>query len=117
MNVPASKPMQEDALFIMMSSTKPILGVAAMMLIEEGSIRPRDPVSKWIPEFAEMQVAVLREPADEDISPAFVLRLISPNTVWCQPSARLQCMTYSHIHRGSPLAAWVTLSQRMQFCG
>ena len=73
MNVPAGKPMQEDALFIMMSSTKPILGVAAMMLIEEGSIRPRDPVSKWIPEFAEMQVAVLREPADEDISPAFVL--------------------------------------------
>jgi len=73
MNVPAGKPMQEDALFIMMSSTKPILGVAAMMLIEEGSIRRDDPVSKWIPEFAEMQVAVLREPADEDISPAFVL--------------------------------------------
>ena len=73
MNVADGKPMQEDALFIMMSSTKPVLGVAAMMLIEEGSIRPDDPVSKWIPEFAEMQVAVLREPADEDISPAFVL--------------------------------------------
>ena len=73
MNVPDGKPMQEDALFIMMSSTKPVLGVATMMLIEEGSIRPSDPVSKWIPEFAEMQVAVLREPAEEDISPAFVL--------------------------------------------
>lgn len=73
MDVAGGKPMQEDALFIMMSSTKPVLGVAAMMLIEEGSIRPNDPVSKWIPEFAEMQVAVLREPADEDISPAFVL--------------------------------------------
>jgi len=73
MNVADGKPMQEDALFIMMSSTKPVLGVAAMMLIEEGSIRRDDPVSKWIPEFAEMQVAVLREPADEDISPAFVL--------------------------------------------
>ena len=73
MNVADGKLMQEDALFIMMSSTKPILGVAAMMLIEEGSISPSDPVSKWIPEFAEMQVAVLREPADEDISPAFVL--------------------------------------------
>ena len=53
----------------MMSSTKPILGVAAMMLIEEGLIRPSDPVSKWIPEFAEMQVAVLRDNVDEDISP------------------------------------------------
>ena len=101
MNVADDKPMQEDALFIMMSSTKPILGVAAMMLIEEGLIRPSDPVSKWIPEFAEMQVAVLREPADEDISPLFV----NPTNVWYQPSARLQCMTYSHIHRGSPLAA------------
>ena len=73
MNVGDGKPMQEDALFIMMSSTKPILGVAAMMLIEEGSIRPSDPVSKWIPEFAEMQVAVLRDRVDEDISPPFVL--------------------------------------------
>ena len=73
MNVADGKLMQEDALFIMMSSTKPILGVAAMMLIEEGSISPSDPVSKWIPEFAEMQVVVLREPADEDISSAFVL--------------------------------------------
>ena len=72
MNVADGKPMQEDALFIMMSSTKPILGVAAMMLIEEGLIRPSDPVSKWIPEFAEMQVAVLRDPADEDVSPSFV---------------------------------------------
>ena len=73
MNVADGKPMQEDALFIMMSSTKPILGVAAMMLIEEGSISPSDPVSKWIPEFAEMQVAVLRDRVDEEISPSFVL--------------------------------------------
>lgn len=73
MNVADGRPMQEDALFIMMSSTKPITGVAAMMLIEEGLIRPSDPVSKWIPEFAEMQVAVLREPVDEDISPPFVM--------------------------------------------
>lgn len=72
MNVADGKPMQEDALFIMMSSTKPILGVAAMILIEEGLISPSDTVSKWIPEFAEMQVAVLRDPADEDISPPYV---------------------------------------------
>ncbi|MXY58777.1 MAG: beta-lactamase family protein, partial [Gammaproteobacteria bacterium] len=69
MDVEAGRPMSEDAIFIMMSSTKPILGVAAMMMIEEGLIRPNDPVSKYIPEFADMQVAVLKEPADEDISP------------------------------------------------
>ena len=69
MDVEAERPMAEDAVFIMMSSTKPVLGVAAMMMIEEGLIRPNDPVEKYIPEFADMQVAVLAEPADEDISP------------------------------------------------
>lgn len=69
MDVEAERPMAEDAVFIMMSSTKPVLGVAAMMMIEEGLIRPSDPVEKYIPEFADMQVAVLAEPADEDISP------------------------------------------------
>ena len=69
MDVDAKRPMDRDAIFIMMSSTKPVLGVAAMMMIEEGLIRPADPVSKYIPEFADMQVAVLAEPADEDVSP------------------------------------------------
>jgi CubicO group peptidase (beta-lactamase class C family) len=62
----------------MMSSTKPVLGVAAMMLVEEGLIRPTDPISKWFPEFAEMQVAVLRDPVDEDISPIRVNPLNVP---------------------------------------
>ena len=69
MDVDAERPMAQDAIFIMMSSTKPVLGVATMMMIEEGLIRPNDPVSKYIPEFADMQVAVLADPADEDISP------------------------------------------------
>ena len=68
MDVDNNRPMEPDAIHIMMSSTKPLLGVAAMMMIEEGLIRPEDPVSKYIPEFADMQVAVLREPADENIS-------------------------------------------------
>ncbi|MYD98296.1 MAG: beta-lactamase family protein [Gammaproteobacteria bacterium] len=69
MDVEAGHPMSRDAIFIMMSSTKAILGVAAMMMIEEGLIRPSDPVAKYIPELATMQVAVLKDPADEDISP------------------------------------------------
>ena len=74
MDVPNNRPMQDNSIFIMMSSTKPVLGVATMMLIEEGLIRPTDPVSKWIPEFADMQVAVLREPFDQNISPVRVDR-------------------------------------------
>jgi CubicO group peptidase (beta-lactamase class C family) len=57
-----------------MSSTKPILAVAAMMMIEEGLIRSSDEVAKYIPEFKDMKVAVLAEPIDEDISPYSVTR-------------------------------------------
>lgn len=69
MDVEAERPMSKDAIFIMMSSTKAVLGVAAMMMIEEGLIRPSDPVGNYVPELADMQVAVLKNPADEDISP------------------------------------------------
>ena len=69
MDVDNNRPMESDAIHIMMSSTKPLLGVATMMMLEEGLIRPEDPVSKYLPEFADMQVAVLREPVDENISP------------------------------------------------
>jgi CubicO group peptidase (beta-lactamase class C family) len=68
LDVDTERPMQDDSLFIMMSSTKPILGVATMMMIEEGLVRPQDKISKYIPEFADMQVAVLAD-SDEDISP------------------------------------------------
>ena len=78
MDVEAQRPMTRDAIFIMMSSTKAVLGVAAMMMIEEGLIRPSDPVEKYIPELADMQVAVLKDPADEDISPLKVDRRNTP---------------------------------------
>ena len=78
MDVGAERPMSRDAIFIMMSSTKAVLGVAAMMMVEEGLIRPSDPVGKYIPELADMQVAVLKDPADEDISPLKVDRRTLP---------------------------------------
>ena len=60
-------PMPKDAMFQMVSSTKPVLGVAAMMMIEEGLINPEDPVEKYIPEFKGIQVAVAKESTDKDI--------------------------------------------------
>jgi CubicO group peptidase (beta-lactamase class C family) len=74
MDVEKNRPMEKDAIFIMMSSTKPVLGVAAMMMMEEGLIRPDDPVSKYIPEFADMRVAVLKDPSNENVSPRRVDR-------------------------------------------
>ena len=62
------RPMPKDAIFHMASSTKPVLGVAAMMMIEEGLINPEDPVETYIPEFKGIQVAVAKESADKDIT-------------------------------------------------
>ncbi len=66
--------MEPDAIFYMASSTKPVIGAATMMMIDEGLINPSDPVSKFIPEFANLKVAVLAEPADRDVSPKWVKR-------------------------------------------
>ena len=52
------KPMPEDSIFIMASSTKPVIGVATMILIDDGLISPEDPVSKYIPEYKGLQVAI-----------------------------------------------------------
>jgi CubicO group peptidase (beta-lactamase class C family) len=61
MDVDTKKPMAKDNLFRLASMSKPITGVAVMMLVEEGKIRLNDPVSRFIPEFAELnKVAVPR---------------------------------------------------------
>jgi CubicO group peptidase (beta-lactamase class C family) len=57
----AGKPMTTDALFRMASSTKPVTGVAVMMLVEQGKIRLADPVSKYIPDFKNLKVAVEKD--------------------------------------------------------
>ena len=58
MDIAAKKPMQKDAIFRIMSMTKPVVGVAIMMMVEEGKVRLQDPVSRFIPEFANMSVGV-----------------------------------------------------------
>lgn len=45
-----------QTIFRIYSMTKPIISVAAMSLVEDGLLRVEDPVSKYIPEFADMQV-------------------------------------------------------------
>jgi CubicO group peptidase (beta-lactamase class C family) len=52
----ANAPMQKDSIFRIYSMSKPITGVAMMMLFEEGKWQLNDPVSKYIPEFANLKV-------------------------------------------------------------
>jgi len=49
-------PLQKDSIFRIYSMTKPITGVAMMMLYEEGKWRLDDPVTRYIPEFARLKV-------------------------------------------------------------
>jgi CubicO group peptidase (beta-lactamase class C family) len=50
-------PMRKDTIFRIYSMTKPITGVAMMILFEQGKWQLNDPVSKHIPEFANLKVA------------------------------------------------------------
>lgn len=61
MDLETKKSMAKDSLFWLASMTKPVTGVAIMMLVEEGKVRLSDPVSKFIPEFRDRKVAVLEE--------------------------------------------------------
>jgi CubicO group peptidase (beta-lactamase class C family) len=58
MDLESNKPMQADTMFRIMSMTKPVVGVAILMMMEEGKVRLNDPVSKFIPELKGLQVAV-----------------------------------------------------------
>jgi CubicO group peptidase (beta-lactamase class C family) len=57
MDIESKKGMTKDAIFRLMSMTKPVTAVAVLMMIEEGKLRPSDPISKFIPAFKEMKVA------------------------------------------------------------
>jgi CubicO group peptidase (beta-lactamase class C family) len=61
MDIESKAPMRTDAIFRMASSTKPVTGVAILMLIEEGKVGLTDPVSRFIPEFKGMRVAVEKD--------------------------------------------------------
>ncbi|MES3001121.1 MAG: serine hydrolase domain-containing protein [Pseudomonadota bacterium] len=54
----AGDAMKADAIFRMYSMTKPLVSLAALMQAEEGGLQLGDPVSKYLPEFARLQVAV-----------------------------------------------------------
>jgi len=61
MDIDGNKPMQKDATFRVFSMSKPVTGVAILMLLEEGKVRLTDPVSKFLPEFKGSKVAVMQD--------------------------------------------------------
>ncbi len=55
-DIAANRPMREDTLFAIASMTKPITATAVMILRDEGKLSLDDPVSKYIPEFANVRL-------------------------------------------------------------
>ena len=60
MDIESKRPMPRDGVFRLASMSKPITAVAVMMMVEEGKVRLNDPVSRFIPEFKSMKVAVAK---------------------------------------------------------
>jgi len=58
MDLASKQPLTPASMFRIASMTKPIVGVAVMMMVEEGRLRLNDPVSRYIPEFRGMKVGV-----------------------------------------------------------
>ena len=91
-DVEAALPVEGDTIFRIYSMTKPITAVAAMMLWEEGAFELHDPVSRFIPSFADFEVwkggtatAPLTRP------------LMSPMEVW-HVLTHTSGLTYGFLH-------------------
>ena len=71
-DIEANRPMRADDLFQLQSMTKPIATVAALQLVEQGRLRLGDAVSKYLPEFSKMSIAVERAgaPGGYELVPA-----------------------------------------------
>ena len=63
-DVVSKTPITDKTIFRLSSLTKAITSVVAMQLIEDGKIKLDDPVSKYIPSFANMKVGVEKKAED-----------------------------------------------------
>ena len=84
--------MKTDSMFRIMSMTKPVVGVAILMMMEEGKVRLNDPVSKFIPALKGLQVAVAQPAQGPPPPPA---RRPSRATTPCRPITRSPCANCS----------------------
>ncbi|HMM87877.1 serine hydrolase domain-containing protein [Bradyrhizobium sp.] len=74
-DVATKAPMTADTIFALHSMTKPITSVAAMMLIDAGTLSLTDPASKFIPAFADVRVGVASTATDG----TRYLKLVAPD--------------------------------------
>lgn len=119
----AGKPLKRDAIFRAYSMTKPMVSVLTMMLIEEGRLQLNDPVSKFFPALAKMEVVA--NPADLNSARVPAVRPITVHDLLRHTSG----MTYAEFTRSPVIKAayqeaglfstelpskWITLAPSQQ---
>jgi CubicO group peptidase (beta-lactamase class C family) len=94
----AAQPVETDTLWRIYSMTKPITSVAAMMLYEAGAFELQDPVSRFIPSFADVRVFA----GGSDLKPMTV-PATEPVRIW-HLLTHTSGLTYG-FHRAHPVDA------------
>jgi hypothetical protein len=115
---------RRDAIFRIASISKPVAGVAAMLLIQDGAMALDDPVRRWLPELAEPRVLRALEsslddtvPAERPITVEDVLSfhlLPADRTAGCACSTRRTAGTRRRRSCPTPAAGWCP---RPMICG
>lgn len=119
----AGKPLKRDAIFRAYSMTKPLVSVLAMMLVEEGRLQLNDPVSKFFPAMAKMEV--MTNPAEANSPRVPAARPITVHDLLRHTSG----LTYAEFTRHAAVKAayqeaglfstevpskWITLTPQQQ---
>ena len=60
-DVESERPMASDTVFWIASQTKPVTAVAVMILVDEGKLSLTEPITKYLPELADLKVAIVKE--------------------------------------------------------
>jgi CubicO group peptidase (beta-lactamase class C family) len=98
---PDGPAMRDDAIFRIYSMTKPIVSVAAMTLVEEGRLSIADPVSNYVPAFANPNVGIERDgeivlmPAKRSITVQDLLRHTSGLTYGFTGTSAVQKLIFA----------------------
>ncbi len=119
----AGKPLKRDTIFRAYSMTKPIVSVMTMMLVEEGRLQLTDPVSKFFPAMAKMEV--MTNPAEANSARVPAARPITVHDLLRHTSG----LTYAEFTRSAAVKAayqeaglfstevpskWITLTSQQQ---
>lgn len=74
-DVASRDPVERDTIFRIFSMTKPVTAAAVMILVDDGTLRLDDPLSKYVPELADLRVCAGQEGGAIATTPAQPVRV------------------------------------------